>query len=105
MRWFILMAALFLSACNIMTSTNGNYTQTVSSWRWAKSSALVKSWGRPTQITLLPNGNRAYLYHKESYKTYPAPAVTSTYSAVSVENGNNVVIAPSTNQTPPPNAT
>ncbi len=104
MRFYLLLITLALSACANF-STNSNYTQTVSSWRWAKADALLQSWGQPTQISKLPNGNRVFLYYKESYKSYPSQPITSSYSSVNIENGHNVVIAPSINQTPPPNVT
>lgn len=104
MRFFVLIFTLLLSACAITTTANSNYIQTVSSWRWAKANALLQSWGRPSRIGKLPNGNLVYIYHKESYKNYPPSPVTSTYSAVSIAGGRNVIIAPSSNQQPPPNA-
>lgn len=103
MRLFIFIFSLLLCACNTITSTNSNYLQAVSSWRWAKADALLKNWGRPTQVTRLPNGNRVFLYHKESYKNYPPPPVTYNYSSVSVTSNRSVVIAPAVDQQPPPN--
>jgi len=104
MRLILLFCTLMLSACAAITSSNGNYTQTVSSWRWASASALLQNWGRPTKVGKLPNGNLVYIYHKESYKNYPPSPITTTYSAVSVAGGRNVVLAPSSNQQPPPTA-
>ncbi len=100
MRFFALCFTLLLSACAI-TTTNNNYAQTVTSWRWANIHSLLQNWGRPTQIVRLPNGNKAYLYHKESYKNYPAPSVTSNLAAVSVAEGRSVIMVPQTSQPGP----
>lgn len=100
MRFFVLSLPLLLSACAI-TSINDNYAQTVSSWRWAKISALEQSWGRPSQIGKLPNGNKVYIYRKEGYKNYPAPPITSNFATVSVANGRSVIIVPASSQPPP----
>jgi len=98
--FLILILIVLLSACTI-TNLNDNYVQTVSSWRWAKESSLLQSWGRPTQITKLPNGNKVFIYHKERYKNYPAASVTSQVAAVSIPGGRNLAIVPTYNQSPP----
>lgn len=97
MRFLVLIFTLLLSACAV-TNINDNYAQTVSSWRWANVNALLQSWGRPSKIGVLPNANKVYIYHKETYKNYPPPPVTSSFATVSVANGRSFIVVPESNQ-------
>lgn len=95
-RLFLALSQLFLlCSCAALTSTNEHYNQTVSSWRWGSSSQLLHSWGNPSKIAQLPNGNRVYIYDKETYRTYPSSPPTSTINTVSVPTGRTVMVVPS----------
>jgi hypothetical protein len=100
MRFLIVVfTLLFLSAC-ALTNINSNYAQTVSSWRWTSANSLLRSWGKPSKIGSLPNGNQVYIYHKESYKNYPTRPATPNYATVSVATGRSFIVVPATNQPP-----
>lgn len=96
MRHVMLLGFIaLLSGC--ASSTNNNYTQTVSSWRGGNASALTARWGAPDDQVTGPNGTVAYLYNTQSYRAAPnrnspnvgvhytgrsAPVITNTNPAI-----------------------
>ncbi|HSW70817.1 MAG TPA: hypothetical protein VLH77_02435 [Gammaproteobacteria bacterium] len=99
MRFLMLVLTLLLSAC-VGANINDHYAQTVSSWRFAKEKTLIRSWGQPTSIRSLPNGNKVFIYHRESYKDYPTASVASQAAAVSFQGGRSLSIVPNNQNMP-----
>ena len=96
MRYAIVFGLIALLA-GCVSSTNGNYTQTVSSWRGGNVNALMARWGTPSDQITGPKGNTAYIYNTQSYRAIPtnqnpsigvhytdrsAPVITNTNPAV-----------------------
>lgn len=97
MRQVILLGLIaLLTGC--VSSTNGNYTQTVSSWRGGNVKTLLSRWGAPASQVTGPKGNTAYVYNTQSYRAIPnrsGPAIGVHYtgrSAPVITNTNPAVM-------------
>ncbi|HVY53991.1 MAG TPA: hypothetical protein VHA13_05680 [Gammaproteobacteria bacterium] len=75
------------------------YEQTISSWRWAHASELIRVWGQPEQKVALPNDNEVYIYTKNMYRNYPAPSQATSISALNIkQNNQHTVYLPDPNE-------
>lgn len=99
MRLLIMLGCFWLAACSTMTGSD-RYEQTVTSWRWAHISELIKVWGSPNQKVNLSNGNQVYIYNKNVYKNYPPAPLSSNISTLNIkENTQNAIHIPDPNET------
>jgi hypothetical protein len=63
----ITLITLIISSC----ATTANYTEIVKSWQGSDINRLISSWGPPSDVYTMPNGNKMYtwLYTNNSLVT------------------------------------
>ena len=68
---FLLMVALSLNFC----ATTEKYTQRVNTWNGEDINKLITSWGPPSDVYTMPNGNKMYTWLRTG-----GTVVTSNYN-------------------------
>lgn len=85
-KYFYLVFILFglLSGC----ATNSNYQQTINHWQGKNVQELRNSWGTPSSIAHLPNGNTLYVYNRKQLYTTPPmyPATSTNFAQIDRKN-------------------
>ena len=63
--------------------TNKEYTQICQSWIDQDVNKLIRSWGPPSNVFTMPNGNTMYTYNKGNTTTYTEYCQTSVETSSS----------------------
>ena len=72
---FLLMLALSLNSCASLFPSTENYTAKVNTWNGSDINKLIMSWGPPSDVYAMPNGNKMYTWLRTG-----GTVVTSNYN-------------------------
>ena len=72
---FLVMLALSMTYCASLFATTEKYTARVNTWNGSDINRLITSWGPPSNVFTMPNGNKMY-----TWLTTSGDRVTTNYN-------------------------
>ena len=72
---FLVILALTMTYCASLFATTEKYTAKVNTWNGNDINRLITSWGPPSDVYAMPNGNKMYTWLRTS-----GTVVTSNYN-------------------------
>lgn len=59
---YIMISILLIGMISISCATTARYTEIVKTWEGADINKLIISWGPPSDVYTMPNGNKMYTW-------------------------------------------
>jgi hypothetical protein len=72
---FLVVIALTMTYCASLLATTEKYTALVNTWNGSDVNKLITSWGPPSDVFTMPNGNKMYTWLRTG-----GTVVTTNYS-------------------------